>query len=93
MSSRTLGVLNDLYVSNPDINSGYAFEKISVPTLMVNAVDDPLIPVAWAKATAERIPNSLFVEIKEGGHLFLNHEPEVESTIKSFLKDRGSFGF
>ena len=93
ISSRTPGVLNDMYLSNPDINSGYEFERISVPTLMVHAIDDPLIPIAWAKATAERIPNSLFVEIKEGGHLFLNHELEVKSTIKSFLKDRCSFSF
>lgn len=94
ISSRTRGVLNnDMYVSNPDINSGYEFEKISVPTLMVHAVDDPLIPIAWSRAAAERIPSSVFVEIKEGGHIFLNHELEVESTIKNFLKDRCSFDF
>jgi pimeloyl-ACP methyl ester carboxylesterase len=93
ITSRTPGVLNDMYVSNPDINSGYDFEKISVPTLMVHAIDDPLIPIGWARAAAGRIPNSLFVEIKEGGHIFLNHEREVKSTIKSFLEDRGSFGF
>lgn len=93
ISSRTPGVLNDMYVSNPDINSGYEFEKISVPTLMVHAIDDPLIPVAWARAVAERIPNSVFVEIKGGGHIFLNKELEVESAIKDFLKDHCSFGF
>lgn len=93
ISSRTPGVLNDMYLSSPDINSGYEFQKISVPTLMVHAIDDPLIPITWAKATAERIPNSLFVEIKEGGHIFLNHELEVESRTKSFLRDRCSFSF
>ena len=38
---RKRGVLFDLYVSNPDVQT-YVLEEISVPTLIINAKDDGL---------------------------------------------------
>lgn len=89
ISSRTDGVLNDNYVSNHDMNVGdYAFEEISVATLMIQAVDDPIIPIDNVRTVAARIPDVVFKEIEDGGHIYLGREQEVKDTIISFLQEQ-----
>jgi hypothetical protein len=51
---RTAGALNDLYVTNMEFN-GFPFEQITVPTLVMSAMEDTLAPCGYAKARAERI--------------------------------------
>ena len=42
VNPRAAGALFDMYVSNPDINTGYPLGGITVPALIIHAVDDPL---------------------------------------------------
>ena len=67
-------------------------QEIAVPTLIVNAVDDPLTLYKNAQAAAERIPNARLVTIEDGGHMMLGHEQRIRSEIESFLREYASTG-
>jgi pimeloyl-ACP methyl ester carboxylesterase len=84
---RSDGALFDMYVSNLDINNGYSLEEITVPVLIVNAVDDPLTLYKNAQSAAERIPGSRLVTIEDGGHMMLGHEERIRSEIVAFLDE------
>jgi pimeloyl-ACP methyl ester carboxylesterase len=84
---RSDGALFDMYVSNLDVNTGYPLEEITVPVLIVNAVDDPLTLYGNAQSAAERIPGSKLVTIEDGGHMMLGHERQIRSEIAAFLDE------
>jgi pimeloyl-ACP methyl ester carboxylesterase len=74
---RTPGILFDAYASNPAIAT-FPLEEIRVPTLVINAPDDPLAPYEDARRMAERIPNARFISVPSGGHVFMHrHDPTV----------------
>jgi len=86
VSPRTDGALFDMYISNPDINSGYPLEEIAVPVLIIHAVDDPLASFDNARRMAERIPGARLVTIESGGHMLLGQEERIETEIGAFLE-------
>ncbi|MDJ0751875.1 MAG: alpha/beta hydrolase [Ardenticatenaceae bacterium] len=88
VNPRADGALFDMFVSNPEINSGYPLEKISVPTMIINAVDDPLALYENAQAAAARIPEARLVTIADGGHMMLGHEKRIRTEVASFLHDQ-----
>jgi pimeloyl-ACP methyl ester carboxylesterase len=90
VSPRADGAVFDMFVSNPDINTGYPLEEIKVPVLIVSAVDDPLTLYANAQAAVERIPDAKLVTIEDGGHMLLGHEERVKSEIAAFLEEYSS---
>ena len=51
---------------------GSALSSIVVPTLVVHGDDDPLVPLAGGKATAEAIPNAVLKVMKGMGHVMPN---------------------
>lgn len=87
VNPRSDGALFDMYISNPDINTGYPLEEITVPVLIINAVDDPLTLYKNAQSMAERIPDSKLVTIESGGHMLLGHQERVRSEIRAFLEE------
>lgn len=90
VNPRADGALFDMFVSNPDINinGGYPLEEISVPTMIINAVDDPLALYQNAQGAAARIPEARLVTIADGGHMMLGHEERIRTEIASFLQDQ-----
>ncbi len=82
---RTAGYLNDMYISNPAINTGYQFKDINIPTLIIHAVDDPAPPYKGAIWMSKEIPDIKMVSFKSGGHLILGHEDEIKGEIDSFV--------
>jgi pimeloyl-ACP methyl ester carboxylesterase len=94
VNPRSDGAIFDMFVSNPDINAGYPggypLEEISVPVLIINAVDDPLTLYKNAQSAAERIPGAKLVTIESGGHILLGHEEKVRSEIETFLNEYAS---
>jgi pimeloyl-ACP methyl ester carboxylesterase len=56
ISSRTKGILFDMYVSNISIDETFPFEEVTFPVLVVHAKDDPAPPYAGAMMISERIP-------------------------------------
>ena len=81
---RSEGAYFDMYVSNPAVNA-YPVDEISVPTLIIHAVDDPLADYDNAQTMAEQIPDAKMVIIESGGHPLLGHEERIQSEISSFL--------
>jgi 2-hydroxy-6-oxonona-2,4-dienedioate hydrolase len=86
ISLRTKGVINDMFLSNPDIKKGYEYENIKVPVLMVHCKDDTLCPYEEALAVAKRIPKAELFTVDTGGHLVLGKESETQIKIMSFIK-------
>jgi pimeloyl-ACP methyl ester carboxylesterase len=85
---RSAGALFDLFVSNPDINTGYPLEAIAVPALIISAADDPLVLHRNARAMADRIPGARLVAIESGGAMLLGHQEQVRAEITTFLGEK-----
>ena len=75
-----------MYISNPDINTGFPLGEISAPVLIVNAVDDPLARYENARSMAEAIPTARLLTIEDGGHMLLGHGERVRAEITAFLE-------
>jgi len=45
-----------------------ALSSLTIPTLVIHGTDDPLVPIACGRDTAEAIPGSKFLSIKGMGH-------------------------
>jgi pimeloyl-ACP methyl ester carboxylesterase len=82
---RKRGVLFDLYVSNPDVQT-YPLEEVSVPTLIINAKDDGLSAFGNAARASARIGRSKLVAIDRGGHLLLGSETRIQDEIAAFAR-------
>lgn len=87
ISNRTKGIINDMFVSNPDINTGYRFDMITVPTLIIHDADDPSAKFSGAEAMAKQIPNSKLERFQGGGHLLIGHEDIIQQRIQQFLNE------
>jgi pimeloyl-ACP methyl ester carboxylesterase len=84
MSLRSERSVFDGYVGNPDI-ANYLFEDITVPTLGVHAVDDPLASYEDARSIVARIPGSHWVTVERGGHIFIHNDEHALAEIAAFL--------
>jgi len=83
ISRRSKGIAFDNGVSTPSVGE-IPFERITAPTLILHAVDDPAPPIAGAREVARRIPGSRLVEL-DGGHFLIGHERECRHTIGEFV--------
>jgi pimeloyl-ACP methyl ester carboxylesterase len=81
---RKAGALFDGFVSNL-VADRFPLERLTVPTLIVSAVDDHWAPYSYAAMAAERIPGAKLLTIDQGGHLFLSHDAQVRTAIAAFL--------
>ena len=84
LTPRRLGAIFDGFVSNLAADQ-FPFEELTVPTLIVSAVDDPWARHPYAVTAAARIPGAKLVTIDRGGHLFLGHDAQVRAAIGAFL--------
>jgi pimeloyl-ACP methyl ester carboxylesterase len=63
----------------------HLLEKLDLPALVIHGSDDPLIPIAAGRATAQAIPGSRFIEVPGMGHdlpkpLFNRFSREIAET-------------
>jgi len=84
LTPRRLGAIFDGFVSNLAADQ-FPFEELTVPTLIVSAVDDPWARHPYAVTAAARIPGAKLVTIDRGGHLFLGHDAQVRAAIGAFI--------
>jgi pimeloyl-ACP methyl ester carboxylesterase len=87
ISSRAAGVINDVVVSNPDLNDTSYVSQIEVPVLAFHAKDDPWGSFAGAREIIGCIPGARFKAIEQGGHLLLGHRAEVREEISDFMSE------
>ena len=83
---RAAGAVFDAYVSNPAVND-VPIEKITVPTIIVHAKDDPLCAFAPAEQAAHRIPGCVLLAQDSGGHLGLGQSQSTSAALDDFLKE------
>lgn len=62
------------------------FEAIRAPTLAISARDDFFGTLASAAHAAQQIPGARLLVFDRGGHLLLNHQPEVTAAIETLLR-------
>jgi pimeloyl-ACP methyl ester carboxylesterase len=62
----------------------FRLEQITVPTLVVNAVDDGLQPYSHGENTATKVPEAEFLSYEQGGHLLLLQLDEVREKVAAF---------
>ena len=74
---------------NPNLHKW--LHRIDIPTHIVWASDDRLIPQPYADALVEHIPGSTLSIIPDSGHLMNMDNPEAFcSTITGFIKEKAS---
>jgi 2-hydroxy-6-oxonona-2,4-dienedioate hydrolase len=82
ISPRQPGMLNDRINF---VSIGYPLEKVSVPTLIVNAKDDTLVNPSHSAYAAQKIPGASHLEFESGGHVLLGHHNDTRSAVTGFL--------
>lgn len=82
ISQRNAGMLNDAanYIRK------YPIEQITLPTLVIHAQDDGLVPLSHGQYTADSIPNTKFVALQNGGYFLMGQHESVRLQIENFLK-------
>jgi pimeloyl-ACP methyl ester carboxylesterase len=90
ISARAAGVINDIVITNPDLNDTRYVSLIKVPTMVFHAKDDPWGAFNGAEEIVSRIPNARFRPISEGGHLLLGHRADVASEMSQFMKEHSA---
>ena len=60
-------------------------ERIRVPTLVVHARDDEVVPVSEGRLLASTIPGADFVELDSRNHILLEHEPAWQEFKQQLL--------
>jgi pimeloyl-ACP methyl ester carboxylesterase len=81
---RREGMLND--VQQLTSFPSYPLARITVPTLVVHAVNDPIIPFEMGEFSAHTIPNAQFLRLEDGGHFAcVTHREETIPIVEKFL--------
>ncbi len=63
----------------------FKLEQITVPTLVVHAVDDGLQPYSHGENTATKVPDAKFLSYERGGHLLLLQLDDVREKVGAFI--------
>jgi pimeloyl-ACP methyl ester carboxylesterase len=64
-------------------------EKVKVPTLVVHARDDGVVPIAEGRLLATSIPGAEFVEVESKNHILLDGEPAWDRFREAVLEFTG----
>lgn len=64
--------------------------RLQVPTLVLHAVHDEVVPVAEGRALASSIPGAEFVELDSRNHVLLAHEPAWQVFQRAVLEFTGA---
>jgi len=84
ISLREAGIYHDRDTLTVLPEDEFGLEQITVPALVVHAVDDGLQPYSHAENTATRVPDAEFLSYEQGGHLLLLQLDEVREKVSAF---------
>jgi len=68
----------------------YPLSQIDIPTLVINAADDPISLPANVRTLSEQMPNASLYVVPNGGHLLFGHAAEVKAEIDNFLRNHST---
>jgi pimeloyl-ACP methyl ester carboxylesterase len=83
LGSRRAGLLNDM--TQMVSLAPYPLERVTVPTLVIHAVDDVLVPFAYGQFTTQAIPGARLITLSSGGHLLVGRRPELATAMAEFM--------
>jgi pimeloyl-ACP methyl ester carboxylesterase len=89
MGARRQGQLLEQQMSEYDAAQ---ISQIQVPTLVMHAPDDTLVPIEQGEFAAKNIPGAQFVTMEKGGHLALMFDMNAgaREQLREFLKQYNS---
>jgi pimeloyl-ACP methyl ester carboxylesterase len=87
ISLRQPGMVNDPTHSVYEL-SDFPIDDIAMPTLVIHAKDDSLVPFDHGQYTAERINGAKFVQLETGGHLLVGNLDRIQYETRSFLREK-----
>jgi pimeloyl-ACP methyl ester carboxylesterase/DNA-binding SARP family transcriptional activator len=73
-----------------EIDAREYLAKVTVPTLVLHAREDAVVPFAEGRALAAAIPGARFVALESRNHLLLEHEPawaRFVTCVREFLRE------
>lgn len=73
--------------TNPDVTE--LLPQVSVPTLVLHASEDAVVPLSEGRLLAARIPDARFVQLESRNHVLLEHEPAWERFKEEVLSFTG----
>ena len=76
--------------SRGHINILSLLQQVTVPTLVLHARQDGVVPLEEGRLLAAGIPDSRFVELESRNHVLLEHEPAWERFCTEVLQFLGS---
>ena len=84
---RRNGMINDMQqLTN---FPAYPMESITISSLVVHAVNDPIMPFDMGEYTADTIPNAQFLRMEDGGHFTcFTHGEVIIPVIQEFLNQK-----
>jgi len=89
ISLRKDGLFQDVY-EWADANrwkNNYHFKSITVPTLVIHAINDTNVPFDHAENVASRIPGAVLLSLPSGGHLKLKHFDKIRERVSNFIDE------
>lgn len=78
-----------LMMARGDVDVRDLLAQVRVPTLVVHASRDQIVPLAEGKRLAREIPGALFVQLDSGNHILLEHEPAWTQFQRALLEFTG----
>ncbi len=86
ISLRKDGIYHDMATLAVLPEDVFRLEQITVPTLVIHAVDDGIQPYSHGENTATRVPGAEFVSYERGGHLLVLQLDDVREKVSAFLR-------
>lgn len=79
---------SELLRMRAQLNVADILDQLRVPTLVVHARDDEVVPLSEGRLLAARIPGAQFVELESRNHILLEQEPawaRLKDVVLEFL--------
>ncbi len=89
LKTTTGDVFASLYSARAAVDIESSLSSVRVPTLVIHARGDEVIPAAEGRLLAAGIPGAEFVELDSRNHILLEHEPawsRFQEAVLSFLR-------
>ena len=78
-----------LIAARADIDARAFLPRVTVPTLVLHAVGDEVVPLSEGKRLASEIPGASFVSLQSNNHVLLEQEPAWEQFRRAVLEFTG----
>jgi pimeloyl-ACP methyl ester carboxylesterase/DNA-binding CsgD family transcriptional regulator len=89
LNTTTGGAAASLLEARASVNITGLLDKVRVPTLVLHARNDEVVPISEGRLIASLIPGAEFVELDSRNHILLENEPawyRFREAVLAFLK-------